>query len=99
MLDREDDTPVLVCKAAVEEVFAVCSCYDIDGTVDPLDQSHIETAQQESAVLNTDGFRAIAGSRARAIAENVRLLSPDRDYQSPKGCQNKNVVRQHSQPG
>jgi magnesium-transporting ATPase (P-type) len=42
------------------EVFAVCARYEIDGEVGPLDQSHLDTAQQESAALNADGFRVIA---------------------------------------
>jgi Mg2+-importing ATPase len=60
VLGREDGKHVLICKGAIEEVFAVCSRYEIDGEVGPLDRSHLETAQQQSAALNADGFRVIA---------------------------------------
>jgi P-type Mg2+ transporter len=57
---REDGKHILICKGAIEEVFAACARYEIDGEVGPLDQSHLDTAQQESAALNADGFRVIA---------------------------------------
>ena len=60
VLGREDGKHILICKGAIEEVFAVCSRYQIDDEIGPLDRSHLETAQQESAALNADGFRVIA---------------------------------------
>jgi P-type Mg2+ transporter len=60
VLDRDDGKHILICKGAIEEVFAVCSRYEIDGEVGALDRSHLEKAQQESASLNADGFRVIA---------------------------------------
>jgi P-type Mg2+ transporter len=57
---REDGRHVLICKGAVEEIFAVCSSYCLDGTVSRLDQSHFERAKQETIVLNSDGFRVVA---------------------------------------
>jgi P-type Mg2+ transporter len=60
VLGREDGKHVLICKGAIEEVFAVCSRYEVDGESGALDSSHLETAKQQSAKLNADGFRVIA---------------------------------------
>ena len=81
VLGRDDGKHVLICKGAIEEVFAVCSRYEVDGEVGPLDRSHLETAQQESAALNADGFRVIAvaykeldaGKEAYAVADECDL--------------------------
>jgi Mg2+-importing ATPase len=54
------DKHSLICKGAVEEIFAVCSRYEVDGTTGPLDESHFATAQAETISLNTDGFRVVA---------------------------------------
>jgi Mg2+-importing ATPase len=51
---------ILICKGAVEEIFAVCSRYEIDGTTGQLDENHFTTAQEETVALNSDGFRVIA---------------------------------------
>jgi Mg2+-importing ATPase len=60
VLGREDGRHILICKGAIEEVYAVCTRYEIDGEIGLLDPSHLETAQRESAALNADGFRVIA---------------------------------------
>jgi P-type Mg2+ transporter len=60
VLDREDGKHVLICKGAIEEVFAVCGRYETADECGALDPSHLETAQRESALLNADGFRVIA---------------------------------------
>lgn len=60
ILSREDGTHVLICKGAVEEVFAACKHYELDGELGTLDPSHLATAQAESRALNEDGFRVVA---------------------------------------
>jgi P-type Mg2+ transporter len=60
VLDRDDGKHILICKGAIEEVFAVCNRYEIDGEVGALDRTHLEKAKEESASLNADGFRVIA---------------------------------------
>src|SRR6516164_7133511 len=47
-----DDKHILICKGAVEEIFAICTGYEIDGTNGPLDQNHFATAQEETVALN-----------------------------------------------
>ncbi len=51
---------VLICKGAIEEVFAACDHYEVDGEIGGLDSSHLEAAKAETAALNADGFRVVA---------------------------------------
>ena len=60
VVSHGQDKQVLICKGAVEEMFAVCTHYEIDGTRDRLDESHFATAKEETAALNSDGFRVVA---------------------------------------
>jgi len=61
VVQQADGSHLLICKGAVEEVFSVCSAYEIEGEGGgPLDASHFETAKQETALLNADGFRVVA---------------------------------------
>ena len=60
VLKRGDDAHILICKGAVEEVFAACKYYAIDGQTGPLDESHFAQAKETTAKLNADGFRVIA---------------------------------------
>ncbi len=54
------DKHILICKGAVEEIFAVSTQYEIDGTRGPLDAGHFATAKDETVALNEDGFRVVA---------------------------------------
>ena len=54
------DKHVLICKGAVEEIFAACSRYEVEGTTGLLDESHFATAKEETTALNMDGFRVVA---------------------------------------
>ena len=54
------DKHILICKGAVEEIFAVSTQYEIDGATGPLDASHFATAKEETDALNEDGFRVVA---------------------------------------
>jgi Mg2+-importing ATPase len=51
---------ILICKGAVEEIFAVCDHYEVNGEIGRLDSSHLEAAKAETAALNADGFRVVA---------------------------------------
>ena len=57
---HEDCVHLLICKGAVEEVFAACKYYELDGRRGKLDPAHRAAAQAETAKLNEDGFRVIA---------------------------------------
>jgi P-type Mg2+ transporter len=54
------DRQLLICKGAVEEIFAVSTQYELDGTRGVLDESHFATAKEETIALNEDGFRVVA---------------------------------------
>ena len=51
---------ILICKGAVEEIFAVCSRYEVEGATGQLDVTHFEAAKAETIALNSDGFRVVA---------------------------------------
>jgi len=57
---RSDGKHVLICKGAVEEIFAVCKDYIVDGKLGLLDKTHLESAQKLTFDLNSDGFRVVA---------------------------------------
>ncbi len=60
VVSHGDDKHVLICKGAVEEMFAVCTRYEVDGTTGLLDASHFATAKEQTVALNSDGFRVVA---------------------------------------
>jgi Mg2+-importing ATPase len=60
VLERDDNVHILICKGAVEEVFAVCTRYATDDETGALDASHFASVNETTARLNTDGFRVIA---------------------------------------
>ena len=58
---RRDGTKhLLICKGAVEEIFAVCSKYCLNGEVGRLDGTHFVAAKEQTSSLNSDGFRVVA---------------------------------------
>ncbi|WP_414470955.1 magnesium-translocating P-type ATPase [Microvirga sp. M2] len=57
---RKDGKHILICKGAIEEIFAVCSGYEIGDEIGRLDESHFQIAKEETIALNSDGFRVIA---------------------------------------
>ena len=56
VVSHRQDKHVLICKGAVEEIFAVCTHYEIDGTRGRLDESHFATAKEETVALNSGWF-------------------------------------------
>ncbi len=60
VLATEENKHILICKGAVEEVFAACTHFARDGAVAPLDASHLLQMQQQTGHLNADGFRVIS---------------------------------------
>jgi Mg2+-importing ATPase len=60
VLRRGDDAHILICKGAVEEIFAVCSRYIDNDDTGALDPSHFAQAKETTTGLNADGFRVIA---------------------------------------
>src|SRR5208283_999514 len=57
---RQDGKHILICKGAVEEIFSVCSRYQVDDETGQLDSSHFDAALKQTIALNSDGFRVVA---------------------------------------
>ncbi len=60
VVERDDGQRLLICKGAVEEIFAVSNRFEAEEAAGPLDASHLAAAQAETAALNADGFRVVA---------------------------------------
>ena len=81
VLERDDHTQLLICKGAIEEVFAVCTRYVVGDEDGALDAGHFKEAEAEAAALNADGFRVIAvafkevpsGHGASTVADEIGL--------------------------
>jgi len=58
--DTEADTTLLICKGAVEEVFASCDTCLSHGQIIPLDETFRERMVDVVRELNEDGFRVVA---------------------------------------
>jgi Mg2+-importing ATPase len=57
---RDDGAHLLVCKGAVEELFAISERYETEDECGTLDVSHLEAARRLTEELNADGFRVVA---------------------------------------
>jgi Mg2+-importing ATPase len=60
VVSTPDGRHVLICKGAVEEMFAVCTTYAADSEAGELDETHFAAAKQQTNDLNADGFRVVA---------------------------------------
>jgi Mg2+-importing ATPase len=56
VLATEENKHILICKGAVEEVFAACTHFAMDGAVAPLDASHLVQMQQQTGHSTPMGF-------------------------------------------
>jgi len=60
VVQRDDGRHLLICKGAVEEIFAVSTRFEAHEECGLLDASHLEAAKARTAELNADGFRVVA---------------------------------------
>ena len=60
VVSTPDDRHVLICKGAVEEMFAVCTTYVAVSEAGALDETHFAAAKKQTNELNADGFRVVA---------------------------------------
>lgn len=70
----DDGRQLLICKGAVEEIFAVSTRYEAVNAQGALDPVHFNAAMRETASLNADGFRVIAVAYREAPA-NQQVFS------------------------
>src|SRR2546428_434818 len=59
VIDYEGDH-VLICKGAVEEIFQVCSRYQVDEEINPLIDMLKQDLLEEYEALSRDGYRVVA---------------------------------------
>ena len=55
-----EDTHVLICKGAVEEVYKACDRYQVDEEINPLIDMIRDELMQEYEKLSADGYRVLA---------------------------------------
>jgi Mg2+-importing ATPase len=60
VVQKQGELPLMICKGAVEEVFAACTRYQRGDEVGPLDASHLPKIQAVTQKLNRHGFRVVA---------------------------------------
>ena len=60
VVEKNDRSHILICKGAVEEVFACCSVAQVGDDLIPLDEAHRQRLDRVVADLNAEGFRVIA---------------------------------------
>ena len=77
VVSHGQDKHVLICKGAVEEVFAVCTRYEVNGTTGQLDERHFAIANEETIALNSDGFRVVAVAYKTLDAAKPAYSVPD----------------------
>ncbi|WP_424361271.1 magnesium-translocating P-type ATPase [Methylocystis parvus] len=75
IVESDEGERLLICKGAVEEIFAAATRFETASAAGVLDASHLETAKQETAELNADGFRVIAVAYKR-VAREQAVYSP-----------------------
>ncbi len=74
VVEREDGRRYLICKGAVEEMFAAASRYEAVKGEGALDPAHLEVAMRETAALNADGFRVVAVAY-REVSRDQQVFS------------------------
>lgn len=82
IVSESDGRHLLVCKGAVEEVFAVCNRVDRNGEIEPIEEHHYDRLLDVTSEFNDDGFRVIAvaykelaeGQRAYSVADEDALV-------------------------
>ena len=80
VVEREDGQRFLICKGAVEEIFAVSTRYEAATGSGDLDPAHLDAATRETATLNADGFRVVAVAYREVSAEqNIFTAADERD--------------------
>ncbi len=60
VVEKNNNSRLLICKGAVEEIFACCRYAQRGNELIPLDESHLSRLQNVVAELNNDGYRVIA---------------------------------------
>lgn len=81
VLEKGGKTHLLICKGAVEEIFAICTKLAIGNKTIALDKKHFAHAKAMTDALNGDGFRVVAiaykevakGQKVYKVADESKL--------------------------
>ncbi|HXX56918.1 MAG TPA: magnesium-translocating P-type ATPase, partial [Thermodesulfovibrionales bacterium] len=76
VVEFEDDH-VLICKGAVEEVYACCDHYQLDGEIYPLIDMIKDDLFEEVSRLNNEGYRCLAIAYREFPREQSRFTTQD----------------------
>nr|WP_246207230.1 magnesium-translocating P-type ATPase [Methylocystis heyeri] len=80
VVQRDDGKHLLICKGAVEEIFAASTTYETENECGRLDPTHLETAKRETCELNEDGFRVVAVAyKEMPAGQAVYTVADERD--------------------
>ncbi|MDD5174842.1 MAG: magnesium-translocating P-type ATPase [Sterolibacterium sp.] len=82
VVEESHDKHLLICKGAVEEVFAVCSHGQLGDDIVPIEPRHLGELRRVVHDLNEDGFRVIAvaykqlpvGQTTYSVADETALI-------------------------
>ncbi|HVO66000.1 MAG TPA: magnesium-translocating P-type ATPase [Syntrophales bacterium] len=68
---------VLICKGAVEEIYACCDHYQLDGEIYPLIDMIRDDLVEEVSRLNNEGYRCLAIAYREFSREQTRFTTQD----------------------
>ena len=94
VVEQDHGKHVLICKGAVEEVFAVCSRVELQGEMRPIAPGMLDELREVVRDLNEDGFRVIAVAYREVPVRQHYLRPcrrvrphPDRVHRVPRPAQ------------
>lgn len=74
---KSGETPLLICKGAVEEVFAACATYQLGETLGVLDDTRRASISELTRRLNQGGFRVVAVACRRFDDDRTNFTPAD----------------------
>ena len=79
LLEDPEGRAILLTKGAPEEVFHLCSHFELDGKVMPMDPNLIGGLKEEYASLSDDGFRVLAVANRELTGKRICSKDDERD--------------------
>ncbi len=85
LVEDPEGRAILLTKGAPEEVFHLCSHFELDGRVSPMDPNLIGGLKDEYASLSDDGFRVLAVATRELAGKRICAKDDERDLVL-RGC-------------
>jgi Mg2+-importing ATPase len=76
---QHDDEHLLITKGETEGVFAVCNTVNIDGAVQPFDESHRAQAEETFKKLSADGYRTLGVAIRNVEKQGAYSMADEQD--------------------